>query len=253
MRHTSAMVPNFVQRVGLAKTGEKQAILKRADHRFIERLEFVSHNGLTSFPRLRALGDYHECAERCKSFSKKIAQKFLQPRIAPTGSRRIMVNPERVYATASVPSGTPPVSRERGTSRMPTHDPKSLCGAHIARGKGESKMGTTTCPSEPLPIRSPSAGTVRTAPQARRGLRVNDPEDWLLSGWESALWIPSHGYAAPDGIQFRIIQFGFILTFRKVYGAKTGDRCGQLHAFNFPERHFTGGNRQRPLAARAVG
>ena|SRR5258708_7631161 len=62
-------------------TGGKQAILKRADHRFIERIEFVSHNGRTSFPQLRALGEYHECAERCKSFSKNIAEKFLQPRM----------------------------------------------------------------------------------------------------------------------------------------------------------------------------
>ena len=46
------MVPNFVQRVGLApaRTGGEQAILKRADHRFIERIEIVSHKGLTSFP-----------------------------------------------------------------------------------------------------------------------------------------------------------------------------------------------------------
>ena len=39
------MTPNFVQEVGLARTGGKQALLKRADHRFIERIEFVSHNG----------------------------------------------------------------------------------------------------------------------------------------------------------------------------------------------------------------
>jgi hypothetical protein len=59
------MVPNFVQRVVLAGTGGKQAILKRADHRIIQRIEFVSHNGNTSFPQLRAPGEYHECAERC--------------------------------------------------------------------------------------------------------------------------------------------------------------------------------------------
>ena len=75
------MVPNFVWRVGLAKTGGKQAILKRADHRFIERIEFVSHNGRTSFPQLRALGAYHECAERSKSLSKNIVEKFLQLRM----------------------------------------------------------------------------------------------------------------------------------------------------------------------------
>ena len=46
------MVPNFVERVGLARTGGKQAILRRADHRFIKRIEFVSHNGRTSFPKL---------------------------------------------------------------------------------------------------------------------------------------------------------------------------------------------------------
>src|SRR5580700_3311687 len=65
------MAPNFVQRVGLARAGGKQAILKCADHRFIERSEFVSHNGSTSFPwaRLRALREYHAGAERCKSFS----------------------------------------------------------------------------------------------------------------------------------------------------------------------------------------
>jgi hypothetical protein len=46
------MAPNFIQRVGLARTGGKQAILKRADDRFIERIEFVWHNGHTSFLRL---------------------------------------------------------------------------------------------------------------------------------------------------------------------------------------------------------
>jgi hypothetical protein len=44
------MPPNFVQRVALAGTGGKQAIPKGADRRFIERIEFVSHNGRTSFP-----------------------------------------------------------------------------------------------------------------------------------------------------------------------------------------------------------
>src|ERR1700722_17118725 len=72
------MVPNFVQRVGLARTGGKQAILKRADHRFIERIEFVSHNGCASFPQ--ALREYHECAEGCKSFGGNIG-KFLQLRM----------------------------------------------------------------------------------------------------------------------------------------------------------------------------
>ena len=66
------MLPNFVQRVDLARTGGKQAILKRADHRFIERIELVSHNGSTSFPQLRALRKYHECAERCKNLSKRL-------------------------------------------------------------------------------------------------------------------------------------------------------------------------------------
>src|SRR5579862_3971530 len=75
------MVPNLVYRVGLARTGRKQAILERADHRFIERIEFVSHKGHTSFPQLRALGDYHERAGRGKSFSKNIAEEFLQPRM----------------------------------------------------------------------------------------------------------------------------------------------------------------------------
>jgi hypothetical protein len=51
--------------------GGKQVILKRTDHRFIKRIELVSHNGRTSFPQSRALGDYHECANRGKSFSKK--------------------------------------------------------------------------------------------------------------------------------------------------------------------------------------
>jgi hypothetical protein len=51
-RHTSAMVPNFVERVGLARTGGKQAILKRADHRFMERIEFVSHKEVPPFLRL---------------------------------------------------------------------------------------------------------------------------------------------------------------------------------------------------------
>jgi len=73
------MAPNFVQRIGLARTGGKQAILKRADRRFIKRIEFVSHNGCTSFPQLRALGEYHDCAERCKNFSKNMAERFLQP------------------------------------------------------------------------------------------------------------------------------------------------------------------------------
>jgi len=64
------MLPNFVQRVGLAGTGGEQAILKRADHRFIERIEFVSHNGRTSFPQLRVLGEYHGCAESFNSFQE---------------------------------------------------------------------------------------------------------------------------------------------------------------------------------------
>jgi hypothetical protein len=72
------MVPNFVERVGLARRGGKQAILKRADHRLNERIEFVSHKGRTSFPQLRAFRAYHERAERCKSFSK-IAEKFVPP------------------------------------------------------------------------------------------------------------------------------------------------------------------------------
>jgi len=33
--------------------GGKQAILKRADHRFIELIEFVSHMGVPPFLRLR--------------------------------------------------------------------------------------------------------------------------------------------------------------------------------------------------------
>ena len=70
-------------KVGLARKGGKQAILKRADHRFIERFEFVSHNGRTSFPwaQLRAFREYHERAERCKSFSKNITGKFLRMRM----------------------------------------------------------------------------------------------------------------------------------------------------------------------------
>src|SRR5262245_18734288 len=53
-----------------SEEGGKQAILKCADHRFVEQLEFVTHNGRTSFPwtQARAPGEYHERAERCKSF-----------------------------------------------------------------------------------------------------------------------------------------------------------------------------------------
>lgn len=47
-RHTPAVTPNFVERVGLARRGGKQVVLTRADHRF-KRIEFVSHNRLTSF------------------------------------------------------------------------------------------------------------------------------------------------------------------------------------------------------------
>lgn len=47
--HFGAMAPNFAKRVSLARTGGKQAILKRADHRFIKRIELASHNGRTSF------------------------------------------------------------------------------------------------------------------------------------------------------------------------------------------------------------
>jgi hypothetical protein len=75
------MAPNFVQRVGLARTGRKQAVLKRADHRFIERIEFVSHNGRPPFfAQLRALREYHERAERCKRvFQKNIAEVTFTP------------------------------------------------------------------------------------------------------------------------------------------------------------------------------
>jgi hypothetical protein len=77
--HSECVVRVKVKRVGLARTGGKQAVLKRADHRFIDGVELTLHNGRTSFPQLRALREYHECAERCKSFSKDIAEKFLQP------------------------------------------------------------------------------------------------------------------------------------------------------------------------------
>jgi len=62
------MPKRYLGKVGLARTGGKQAILKRTDHRSIQR--FVSHNGCTSFPeaQLRALRGYHEYAEHCKSF-----------------------------------------------------------------------------------------------------------------------------------------------------------------------------------------
>jgi hypothetical protein len=43
-------VPNWVEKVGLARTGGKQVTLKRADHRRIKRAKFISHNGFTSFP-----------------------------------------------------------------------------------------------------------------------------------------------------------------------------------------------------------
>ena len=46
------MLPKFVEKVGLAGTGGKQAILKCADDRFFERIEFVWHNGCTPFPKL---------------------------------------------------------------------------------------------------------------------------------------------------------------------------------------------------------
>jgi hypothetical protein len=70
------MPKRYLGKVGLARTGGKQAILKRADHRFIQR--FVSHNGCTSFPeaQLRALRDYHEYAERCKSFLRSLVERF---------------------------------------------------------------------------------------------------------------------------------------------------------------------------------
>ena len=48
-RHTSAIAPKFVERVGLARTGGKQAVLMRADHRFFGRIEFECHSGPTSF------------------------------------------------------------------------------------------------------------------------------------------------------------------------------------------------------------
>ena len=41
-RRTSAVGPNW-SGVGLAGTGGKQAILKRADHRFVERIDFITH------------------------------------------------------------------------------------------------------------------------------------------------------------------------------------------------------------------
>jgi hypothetical protein len=76
------MAPNVVQRVGLERTGGKQAILKRADHRFIERIEFVSHNGHTSFAQAvqRAFREYHGCAElrkNCSGFSIRIDIRLL--------------------------------------------------------------------------------------------------------------------------------------------------------------------------------
>ena len=81
-RHTSAIVPKpGLERVGLARTGGKQAILKRADHRLNKRIEFVSHNGFTSFPQLRALEVYHARVGRYESVSKNIAEKFRQPRM----------------------------------------------------------------------------------------------------------------------------------------------------------------------------
>jgi hypothetical protein len=47
------MVPklNFcLEIVCLARIGGKQAILKRADHRFIELIEFISHLGVPPCP-----------------------------------------------------------------------------------------------------------------------------------------------------------------------------------------------------------
>ena len=84
------MVPNLVQRVGLARTGGKQAILKRADRRLIKRIEFVSHNGCASFPQLRTIREYHEPpAERGESFSKT-SQRSSFGCACPTDSRRVM-------------------------------------------------------------------------------------------------------------------------------------------------------------------
>jgi hypothetical protein len=64
------MAPNLVEMVGLARTGGKQVILKCAGHHLIERVEFVSHNGRTSFPEmwLKTYERYHARAEHCKSF-----------------------------------------------------------------------------------------------------------------------------------------------------------------------------------------
>jgi hypothetical protein len=77
-RHTSAVSPNLVERVGLARTGGKQAILKRADHRFIER-EFVSHIGYTSLPRVRVSREYHECraAARVSAFYSLVHERLI--------------------------------------------------------------------------------------------------------------------------------------------------------------------------------
>ena len=53
-RHTSAAMPKLLskERVGLARTGGKQALLTCADHRSIDLAGFVLHNGDASFRRL---------------------------------------------------------------------------------------------------------------------------------------------------------------------------------------------------------
>jgi hypothetical protein len=50
--HSGYDAETMLERVGLARTGGKQAILTHADHRFIELIEFVSHTDIPPFFRL---------------------------------------------------------------------------------------------------------------------------------------------------------------------------------------------------------
>src|SRR5262245_17364270 len=108
-RHTSAIAPNVVLRIGLARTGGKQAVLMRADHRFVGRFEFAFHSGHTSF-RQAPVG--RGAGESCRTVSRVFEMLPPQPtnaretvcvtraRSGDTSLRRAETTPN-VSATAS--------------------------------------------------------------------------------------------------------------------------------------------------------
>jgi len=156
------VAPNLVDRLGLARTGGKQAILKRADHRFIKRIEFESHNGHTSFRGSGLLENIMIERDAARVSQEDVAEKFRQPRMLRPARFAFMVKREphpALYFWLTISNGVAGMGSYLNGSR----------GALTDGNEGWGCSVWITRDSENALIRCAAPGPVREPPTIRIG------------------------------------------------------------------------------------